>query len=416
MPFSRLPWTGRQETSCASHLEKENLAKEPQSLPIRDTLLIWLLTGGIIGAYAQTDLRQQAMSLEQQGRNAESESAWLAISSQQPADPEPWAHLGLLEARQEHYDQAIRYYRKAMAIAPSMPSLRPNLGLAYFKNGDYKQAIEMFQPLLKSNPEDQRLTLLVGMSYYGLGQYAQATPYLKREAAHDAKNLTLQLTLAHSCLFAHEYPCVLDTFHQIVALNAESAEADMLVGEALDEMKDPVGAQREFRAAIAANPKEPNAHFGLGYLLWTKGQYPEAAQQFQAELDNNAQHTLATLYLADSQLQMNKPDPALPLLQKVIALEPDNAMAHRDLGVLYADRSENEKAISELQKAIKLRPGDVNAHYRLGRLYRTMGRREEASAEFKKVSGLNKAEDERLLRVMTQAPVRASPPDTTQRK
>lgn len=374
------------------------------------------MTAGLLALPAQDDSRQRAISLEQQGQNAEAESAWLAISAQHPSDAEPLAHLGLLEARQEHYEKAIGYYRKAMAIAPKMTALRPNLGLAYFKNGDYKQAIEMFQPLQKAQPDDQRLTLLVGMSYFGLGEYAQATPYLKREAAHDTQNLTLQLTLAHSCLFAHEYQCVLDAFHQIVALNAESAEADMLVGEALDEMKDPVGAQREFRAAIAVNPKEPNVHFGLGYLLWTKGQYPEAAEQFQAELDNNPKHTQAMLYLADSQLQNNKPDPALPLIQKVIALVPDNAMAHRDLGVLLADRGENETAIAELQKAIHLRPGDVNAHYRLARLYRAMGRKDEANAEFKKVSGLNKAEDERLLKVMSQVPGSASAPNSTQKK
>ena len=124
------------------------------------------------------------------------------------------------------------------------------------------------------------------------------------------------MTLAHSCLWSKQYPCVLDAFHQIVALNAESAEAYMLMGEALDEMKDTVGAIREFRAAVKANPKEPNVHFGLGYLLWTKGQYPEAAAEFQAELDNDPQHLQAMLYLADAKMQMNQPDEARPLLEK----------------------------------------------------------------------------------------------------
>ncbi|KAA6463173.1 tetratricopeptide repeat protein [Acidobacteria bacterium AB60] len=348
--------------------------------------------------------RQQALSLEQQGRNVEAESAWRALSVRNPSSPEPLAHLGLLESRQEHYPEAIRYYRQALAIAPNMPALRPNLGLAYFKSGDYRNALAMFQPILKSHPDDPQFTLLVGMSYYGLGEYAQATTYLTRAAARDPQNLTLLLTLAHSCLFAHQYPCVLDTFHKIVALNAESAEADMLVGEALDEMKDPVGAQREFRAAIAANPKEPNVHFGLGYLLWTKGQFAEAGEQFQAELENNPKHVPAMLYLADCDLQRNQPDQALPWLEKVAALSPDNAMAHRDLGILYADRGESEKALSELRQAIRLSPKDANAHYRLARLYRSMGRREEANAEFKTVSGLNKAEDERLVKVMSRAP------------
>ena len=114
-------------------------------------------------------------------------------------------------------------------------------------------------------------------------------------------------------------PCVQDAFHQIVAMNPDSAEAYMLMGEALDEMKDPVGRTREFRNAAKANPKEPNVHFGLGYLLWTKGQYTEAANEFQAELDNEPQHPQAMLYLADSKIQTNQPDEARPLLEKVLS-------------------------------------------------------------------------------------------------
>ena len=41
-------------------------------------------------------------------------------------------------------------------------------------------------------------------------------------------------------------------------MNAESAEADMLAGEALDEMNDHAGATQQFRAAVKANPQEPN--------------------------------------------------------------------------------------------------------------------------------------------------------------
>ena len=366
--------------------------------------VVLMLAGSGVSAHAQGDPRDAAFALEHQGKNSEAESTWQSISKAQPNNPEPYAHLGLLEARQEHYPEAIRYYRKALALSPEMPGLRQNLGLSYFKNGDYKQAIEMFGPFLKAQPDDQRLNILVGMSYYGLGQYAAASPYLQRAAQSDPKNLTLLLTLAHSCLLSSQYPCVLDAFHQIVALNAESAEADMLVGEALDEMKDKQGAIRELRAAVQADPREPNVHFGLGYLLWTESQYPEAAKEFQAELDNDPQHLLAMLYLADAKMQMSQPQEAQVLLEKLVKLSPGNAMAHRDLGIVYADQDRKQEALGEFQAAIKIAPNDVNAHYRLGRLYRSMGMTAEAKAEFDKASSLNKAEDERLLKVMSTIP------------
>jgi tetratricopeptide (TPR) repeat protein len=187
----------------------------------------------------------------------------------------------------------------------------------------------------------------------------------------------------------------------------------MLMGEALDEMKDPVGAQREVRAAVTANPREPNVHFGLGYLLWTKGQYAEAAQEFQAELDNDPQHQQAMLYLADADIQLEKLDEAAPLLEKVIAQTPGSAMAHRDLGIVFAARGENNEAVKEFQQAIRIAPGDVNAHYRLARLYRSMGRTAEANIEFQKSRSLNKAADEHLLKVMSKIPGANPNPATT---
>lgn len=376
-------------------------------LMLERRLALWLafvVISGAMRGMPQSDQGQVAVSLERQGKLAEAEAAWSALSREHPSNPEPIAHLGLLEARQEHYAEAIALYRKAMALNPAMPGLRLNLGLAFFKAGDYKQAISTLNPLLKAQPGDQRLTILIGMSHYGLDEFAAAAPYLKQAVDRDSQNLPLLLTLAHSCLLSNQYPCVLDAYHRIIALNAESAEADMLVGEALDEMKDTAGAMREFRAAILANPREPNVHFGLGYLLWTKGQYPEAAREFQAEIDNDPHHLQAMLYLADSKMQMNQMDEARPLLEKLVKLNPENSMGHLDLGIVYAGEGRNQDARGEFQTVLKLAPGNVNAHWRLGRLYRSMGMTVQARTEFDKAKGLNKAEDERLLKVMSRIP------------
>jgi len=359
-------------------------------------------------SWSQDDPRQAAIALEQQGKTTEAEAAWSALAKAYPTNAEPFAHLGLLEARQEHYTEAVAAYRKAMALDPAMPRLRFNLGLAYFKAGAYREALQEFKPLLKTEQADsdeaQRLAILIGMSHYGLAEFVAADPYLKQASDRDARNLPLLLTLAHSCLLSNQYQCVLDAFHRIMSLNAESAEAHMLMGEALDEMKDTNGAIRELRAAVQVNPKEPNVHFALGYLLWTQGHTEEAAHEFQAELSNIPGHNQATLYLADSYIQMNRFEDARPLLEAVVKMNPTNSMGHLDLGIVYADAGRKEDALGEFKTAIKLKPGDVNAHWRLGRLYRSMGKTAEAKAEFEKSKSLNKTADERLLKVMSRVP------------
>jgi tetratricopeptide (TPR) repeat protein len=349
---------------------------------------------GCFVASAQSDLRTEALALEQQGRDADAERIWKSIAAANPKSPEAFAHIGLLESRQENYPAAIESYRKALELGPALPGLEMNLGLACFKANRFPEAIRAFRAEIDKQPPDspaaQRLTILLGMAHYGMGDYFVAIPYLQRAAAEDPQSLPLRLTLAHSCLWSKQCDCVMSVYKEILALNADSAEADMLAGEALDEKGDDAGAIEQFRAAARADPKLVNVHFGLGYLLWKQHHFDEAAKEFQAELENDAGQRQARAYLGDSLVELNQYEQAQPDLEKAAAEPAAPAMVHRDLGVVYAEAGRKEDAAAELLKAIALDPGDVSPHWRLGKLYQSMGRKDAAKAEFDIASAMNK--------------------------
>jgi tetratricopeptide (TPR) repeat protein len=348
---------------------------------------------------SSTEDRQTAIALEQQGDNAEAEIEWRALLKVDPASAEAYAHLGFLEARQGHYTEAVPFYRKALALDPAMPSLRLNFGLSLFKSDALKEAIQTLTPLLSSeppsSPEVQRLNVLIGMAHYGLGEYAAAVPYLREAAARDPQSLQLRLSLAQSCMGSKQFQCVLDVYHEILTLNAESAEADMLAGEALDEMRDDPAAIQQFRAAVRANDKEPNVHFCLGYLLWKLKQYREAAHEFEAELANVPNHVQALAYLGDAEMRLQDPQ-ATPHLLEAVRIDPGMKLAHLDLGILYSDAGRRDDALRELREAATLSPNDVDVHWRLGRLYQAAGMKDQAKAEFDKTRNLQKAADDTI--------------------
>jgi len=360
---------------------------------------------------------QEAIALEQQGDISGADSAWRTWLKAHPTDAAACARLGLLEARQDHYAEAVALDRKALALKPALPGVRLNLGLALFKSGALKDAIQTFTPLLKSEPASSpqalRLATLIGLAHYGLGEYATAVPYLRQATAGDPQNLPFRLALAHSCLWSKQYQCVLDVYHEILTLNAESAEADMLAGEALDEMKNSAGATEQFRAAVKADPREPNVHFGLGYLLWGQLQYEEAAKEFQAELANNPEHAEALAYLADADMRLNHPEAAPPLLERAIRIDAKIALAHLDLGILDSDAGRNNDALRELKIAETLNPADQNVHYRLARFYQSIGKKDEAKAEFDKTRGLQKAADQSVFDKLHAAQAKGKPEEDT---
>ena len=383
-----------------------------QAMAVTMTLLIAEICVGQTATTAATE-RQIAIAAEQQGNYVDAETAWRAFLKAHPESAEPYAHLGFLEARLEHYQQAVPLYRKALALNPMMPGLRLNLGLSLFKSGAMKEAAQTLTPLLKESPaspsEAQQLNILIGMSHYGVGEYPAAIPYLKNATTHDTSSLWLRMALAQSCLASKQFPCVLDVYREILALNSESAEAYMLAGEALDEMRDHAGAIREFQAAAKADPKMPNVHFALGYVLWTQNQIEESAKEFSAELANTPGHPQALIYLADVDIKLSDTAGALTLLEKAIRIDPKIALGHLDLGIVYASVGRKTEALREMKIAEDQNPNDQNVHWRLGRFYQEAGKIVEAKAEFDKTRNLQKSSDETVFKKLNEAQAKDQP-------
>jgi tetratricopeptide (TPR) repeat protein len=322
-------------------------------------------------------IRSEAMALEKQGLNAEAEQIWDGIAKADPQDAEALAHLGLLEARQEHLGAAIDYYRRAAAINSDLPGLLMNMGLALFKAAQFPAAIEAFSSEIKKHPGDLRLTILLGMAHYGMKDYLVAIPYLQRATERETQSIPLRIALAHSCMGSKQYQCVLNVHEQILALNGESAESDMLAGEALDQMGNSAAAEKALRAAVQINPKEPNVHFGLGYLFWKQNRWSEAAQEFQLELENDPHHAMSLIYLSDAWVQRGEFAKARPALEELATTDRSEPLVHRDLGIIYANAGRNDDAIRELGLAMKLDPDDAETHREIDKILQATGKKSE---------------------------------------
>jgi tetratricopeptide (TPR) repeat protein len=358
---------------------------------------------------------KEALALEQQGKIQEAQVAWQKVIKAQPRNAQAFAHLGLLQARQEQYSAAIASYRKAQTLSIAekhpIPQLDLDLGLALFKSGDFHEAGKCFEAELRKHPGDQRLTILLGMSHYGAREYAAAIPYLKTATAADQKNLPLRLDLAHCYLWTKQLDATMAVYKEILQINPDSAEADMIAGEALDQKGDNAGAVQQFRDAVKADPKVPNVHFGLAYLLWAQKRYDEAIPEFQAELANDPKNNQAMLYLGDTYVHQDQFEKAKPVLEEAARLQTKVPLTHLDLGIVYMETGNKELAIRELDKAIEMEPDNVNAHFRLAKLYQAMGKKDEAKVEFAKASSLNKKVDDSLYKRIADA--NARPEDKT---
>lgn len=130
--------------------------------------------------------------------------------------------------------------------------------------------------------------------------------------------------------------------------------------------------------------------------LLAQGKYSDAEETYRAMLVNNPQDMVATAGLGMALAKQFKLDGADEMFDRVLAVDPNNAMAHAGKATVSLNRLQSSSgtiraqrdsilryAEDEARRATTLAPANGEAHYTLGAVLREEGKLEEAASEFR---------------------------------
>ena len=358
--------------------------------------MVGLLIGwaGCVPLWGQSPADAEALQSAGDWRGAE--AIWRRLATQNPNDYRLWTSLGVSLAHQSKYNEAIDAYRKSLALNSQAAQTNFNLGLAYFKSGQIEKAILPLQAAEEELRGNQQIETVLGMCFYGTGKYREALPHLELAQSKDPGNKELKFVIAQAYLWGGEYGKAKAAFQDMLAREPNSPEVQILLGEAYDGLGRTEEGIRAFREATKAG-QVPEAHFGLGYLLWKSHQYEEAVTEFRSELTIDSKNYNALAYLGDSELELGDVMAAQRDLLKSIDIRDVLWITHFDLGKLQASRKEYAPALKQFRRAIALEPDRPEAHYRAAQVYQALGEVVEAHAELQTVSRLHAMTREDLV-------------------
>lgn len=140
-----------------------------------------------------------------------------------------------------------------------------------------------------------------------------------------------------------------------------------------------------YQRTIHYAPDSFSAHNNLGKLYQKMGKTKEAKALFQKAIEINPRTANAYNNLAAVSHEPGVNDEyIIKLLRSAVKYDPFHAKARYNLGKLFSDIGQREKAIPEFEKAIKLDPNYIEAYDKLGIVYGQTGRWDEAIAVFKR--------------------------------
>ncbi|CDM65457.1 tetratricopeptide repeat protein [Pyrinomonas methylaliphatogenes] len=258
-----------------------------------------------------------------------------------------WRERALIERASGDLQAALASLNRALAIAPDDPAIRLDRAQLLLALGEPNRAREDLR-IAEAHLQDDAALLTIARLWSRVGERERARNALAKlsEAAQqDPEAIILRADLATGELDASTRAAL----ERALARDPQNAALLAHLGEAYRRI-DPERALEYFRRAVQLAPQNSDYAAGYGAALVQARRFAEAAT----------------------------------VLQRVLALDPNNYAAHANLATAFDELRLYERALAEYEWIRRARPDLAIADYFIGRTLDLLGRYEEALAAYER--------------------------------
>ena len=317
------------------------------------------------------------------------------------------------------FDQAAEDFRRLLARPKANPAMRYNLGLALYEAGRADEAVTELAALVDAAdpPDIETLSLLADAQHAALDSPG-ALATLQRAIGSHPRAERLYLQLAELCIEHGAY----DLGVEIVDIGEQNIPASHRIltmrGILLAELGRYDEAETAFAGAAEADSETQSAAVGLSLTLQKTGRMDESLEVLRQRVAARPDDAVAQFFYSQALIKQGV-EPGSPGFREaleglLLAAErlPGEASPRIELGKLYLQAKQPERAIAVLAEATQLAPDDRQATYNLMIALRRVGRADEAAALAVRMrEQLERAQDQeiqrnryRLVRIGQQRP------------
>jgi len=284
-------------------------------------------------------------------------------TSRHPEDADMLINAGLTAFDAADYAQALDFFEKA-AEAASVEEQKS--GARTFRAntldmlGRYDEAVDAYEEVIAETPEWWEAHANLGICHARNGQPARAEAAFRRglEDCPGSPEIRDELA-AHLLAEQRDLQEALRLSEEAVALGRDEIRHLHTLGEIRLAIGDEAGAAEAYRAMLALDPENPEAHLELGLLHEARGEVREAEEHFVESLKSDpanprALYSYASLYYAADDLET-----AEELLVRAVASDAHYSPALSALASVRARRGDYRDALDYIEKAVEAGESDV---------------------------------------------------------
>jgi len=301
-------------------------------------------------------------------------------------------NLAVISVQTRQLTDALEKFASASKWNPDFAGLDRNWGIVAFQANQFDKAIVPLARHLKVNPQDKVIREMLGTSYYFNQDYAGAVSTLKPIEGSLASNPELAYFYGISLIQLKRNQEATSVLNNIALVSQKKPEFLFYAGQGFMILGDYARAIKELKTVVALSPSTAKANYFIGQSFIHLSKYDEAEKAFARELELNPTDFLSKYHLALTFIERKiEPEKTISLLEDAIRLKFDYADPRYQLGKIYLETGDTNKAIEQLEIAAASESNKDYIHYQLSIAYRKASRKDEADRELKTYQELKAA-------------------------
>lgn len=255
----------------------------------------------------------------------------------------------------KNFEESVKYLEKALELKPEHPQLYNNLGTSYITIGDLDKAYENFVKAAEYDPENSLTYFNIASILQLKSKHEEACEYFEKAYSLAPEDSYL-VALALSETKCERYDDAISHYKTLISHHPEKDIYQYNLACCYEMKGDYTYAVGILAHLVMLNPKSVSMAQKLANI-YVKIDKPAQAKEIYEKilLQGNVNEDLYYEF-AHVCLLINDTDKAEKILKKVVELNPNQAQAHKDLGVLYLSKRLFDYAKDEFEMAYKVAP------------------------------------------------------------
>ncbi len=354
-----------------------------------------------------------------------------------------------LTGRSENADQAVDYYKKALALDPESSVIIERLAETYAKSQRIRDAVLQAEDAIKANPDNAAPHRLLARIYVrnlgdlstGTGQrdmIDKAIDQFREILRIEPKDSQSALWLARLYRFENEHDKAEETLRDVLKwdpanegaleqlsqllmdegrasdaielLNKAAAQSDSptlwdMLGDAYAQNHDYAKSEEAYKKAVSFDPDEASHRKGLAQALLTQEKFPQALEEYKRLADAEPENPENYLRMSQIYRHMNQFDQAENNILHAKQLAPGNLEVLYNEALVYDSEGRFDDAAHVLADAIAGVTGQTESpenpsalailYEELGRIYREKEDYSSAEKSYEELAKLGPEEAKR---------------------